>query len=147
MMKTQSMSISEFLHGKETEPFSAKVERHFNKYGTIYKVAGVTVLILISAIPLGGGSVTAFASSGIDIEARKLYRELIGLGKWVIVFKGGFDILKMIGTGDLDSAKKSFFGYLLTYLLLLGLPYGLDKVDDIFNSVSAKTTVAPGGWE
>src|SRR5574342_1210989 len=99
-MKTESMSISEFLHGKAPEPFSAKVERHFKKYGMVYKIAGVTTLILISAIPLGGGSVTAFASSGIDIEARKLYRELIGLGKWVIVFKGGFDILKMIGTGE-----------------------------------------------
>ena len=135
-MKTETMSISEFLHGKETEPFSAKVERHFKKYGMVYKVAGVTAVILISAIPLGGGAVTAFASSGIDVEAAKLYKELIGIGKWIIVFKGGFDTLKMIGNGDFDSAKKSFFGYLLTYLFLLGLPYGLDKVDQVFASVS-----------
>jgi hypothetical protein len=138
-MRTESMSISEFMHGRQTDPFSAKVERHFKKYGMIYKVAGVTLIILTSSL----GS-HAFAASGIDIEASKLYKELIGIGKWIIVFKGGFDILKMIGSGDLESAKKSFFGYLLTYLLLLGLPYGLDKVDDIFNSVSATTT---GGWE
>jgi hypothetical protein len=138
-MRTESMSISEFMNGPKAEPFSAKVERHFKKYGMIYKVAGVTLIILTSGL----GS-HAFAASGIDTEARKLYRELIGIGKWIIVFKGGFDILKMIGSGDLDSAKKSFFGYLLTYLLLLGLPYGLDKVDDIFNSVSATTT---GSWE
>jgi hypothetical protein len=138
-MRTESMSISEFMNGREPEPFSVKVERHFKKYGMIYKVAGVTLIILTSGL----GS-HAFAASGIDTEARKLYRELIGIGKWIIVFKGGFDILKMIGSGDLDSAKKSFFGYLLTYLLLLGLPYGLDKVDDIFNSVSATTT---GSWE
>ena len=146
-MKTQSMSISAFLGGQyakqEKEPFSIKVERHFKKYGFVYKVVGATVILIIA----GGGFDYAFASSGIDREATKLYKELIGIGKWIIVFKGGFDILKMIGSGDLDSAKKSFFGYLLTYLLLLGLPYGLDKVDDIFNSVSAKTTVAPGGWE
>jgi hypothetical protein len=136
-MRTESMSISEFMNGPKAEPFSAKVERHFKKYGMVYKVAGVTAILVMS------GDV-AFAASGIDTEARKLYRELIGIGKWIIVFKGGFDILKMIGSGDLDSAKKSFFGYLLTYLLLLGLPYGLDKVDDIFNSVSATTT---GSWE
>lgn len=137
-MRTETVgTVSEFLRKQEAEPFSAKVERHFKKYGRIYKVAGVTAVLIMT------GDV-AFASSGIDIEARKLYRELIGIGKWIIVFKGGFDILKMIGSGDLDSAKKSFFGYLLTYLLLLGLPYGLDKVDDIFNSVSATTT---GSWE
>jgi hypothetical protein len=137
-MRTESMSISEFMHGRQTEPFSAKVERHFKKYGMVYKVAGVTAILVMT------GDV-AFAASGIDTEASKLYKELIGIGKWIIVFKGGFDILKMIGSGDLESAKKSFFGYLLTYLLLLGLPYGLDKVDDIFNSVSATTTT--GGWE
>lgn len=136
-MRTESMSISEFLNGRQSEPFTAKVERHFKKYGMVYKVAGVTAILIMT------GDV-AFASSGIDIEASKLYKELIGIGKWIIVFKGGFDILKMIGSGDLESAKKSFFGYLLTYLLLLGLPYGLDKVDAIFNSVSATTT---GSWE
>jgi hypothetical protein len=138
-MKTESMSISEFMNSQYAEPFSAKVERHFKKYGMVYKIAGVTLIILTSSL----GS-HAFAASGIDIEASKLYKELIGIGKWIIVFKGGFDILKMIGSGDLESAKKSFFGYLLTYLLLLGLPYGLDKVDDIFNSFSATTT---GSWE
>jgi len=129
-MRTESMSISEFMRGREPEPFSAKVERHFKKYGMVYVTAGVTALMLTS----GGGAV--YASSGIDVEAAKLYKELIGIGKWIIVFKGGFDTLKMIGNGDLDSAKKSFFGYLLTYLFLLGLPYGLDKVDQVFASVS-----------
>jgi hypothetical protein len=141
-MKVQTVgTISEFLH-REKEPFSAKVERHFKKYGMVYKVAGVTLIILTSGL----GS-HAFAASGIDIEARKLYRELIGLGKWVIVFKGGFDILKMIGTGDLESAKKSFFGYLLTYLFLLGLPYALDKVDGIFDHLNTVPTTSTGGWE
>jgi hypothetical protein len=126
------MSISEFLHGKETEPFSVKFERHINKYGLVYKVAGVSLILIAS-----GGS--ALAAGSLDIEAGKLYKELIGIGKWVIAFKGGFDTLKMIGNGDFDSAKKSFFGYLLTYLFLLGLPYGLDKLDDLFNRISTPT--------
>jgi hypothetical protein len=131
-MKTEVMSISEFLH-REKEPFSVKVERHFKKYGMVYKVAGITIIFLT------GVEISAFASSGIDVEARKLYKELLGIGKWIIVFKGGFDTLKMIGNGDFDAAKKSFFGYLLTYLFLLGLPYGLDKVDGIFDKISTPT--------
>jgi hypothetical protein len=130
-MKTQVVgSVSEFLNGRQVEEsLGAKVERHINKYGSFYRVGAVTAIILLS------GS-HALAAGTIDIEAAKLYKELVGIGKWVIVFKGGFDTLKMIGSGDIDSAKKSFFGYLLTYLFLLGLPYGLDKVDQVFAGVS-----------
>src|SRR5574342_581737 len=142
-MKTESMSISEFLHGKTHEPFSAKVERHFKKYGMVYKIAGVTAIILISAIPLGGGSITAFASSGIDTEARKLYIEIVKIGKWIIIFKGAIDIIKSLGEGDNASAKKTFITSLLTFLILLGLPYGMDKISEIFDSISATTTTAP----
>lgn len=130
-MKTEAMSISQFLH-REKEPFSIKVERHFKKYGMVYKVAGVTIILLTT----GSG---VFASSGIDVEARKLYKEMMNIARWIIAFKGGFDTLKMIGNGDFDSAKKSFFGYLLTYLFLVLLPFGLDKIDGIVSHATAPT--------
>jgi hypothetical protein len=144
-MKVQTVgSISEFLHRRE-EPFSVKAERHFKKYGTAYRIAGVTAVLLISVIPLGGGSVTAFASSGIDIEARKLYIEIVKIGKWIIIFKGAIDIIKALGDGDNSSAKKTFISSLLTFLILLGLPYGMDKVSEIFDRVSPPTT-STRGW-
>lgn len=131
MKKIEVLSINEFLKGgKQKEPFNEKIERHFKKYGFVYKVAGVTIILLTSGI---GGA--AFASNGIDVPARKLYSEIVGVGKWVIVFKGGIDTIKSIGNGDFDAAKKSFFSYLLTYLFLLGLPYGMDKVDEVFHSI------------
>ena len=126
-------SISEFLRGREPEPFSAKVERHFRKYGTVYKIAGVTVIFLLS------GS-SALAAGSIDIEARKLYIELVKIGKWVIIFKGAIDIIKALGDGDNASAKKTFITSLLTFLILLGLPYGMDKIGEIFDNISAATT-------
>jgi hypothetical protein len=136
-MKVQTVgSVSEFLRKQEAESFSAKVERHFKKYGTAYRIAGVTAVLLISVIPLGGGSVTAFASSGIDIEARKLYRELVNVGKWIIIFKGAIDILRALGDGDTGAAKKTFISSVLTFLILLGLPFGLDKVTAIFEKVT-----------
>jgi hypothetical protein len=128
-MKVQTVgSVSEFLHRKE-EPFSAKVERHFKKYGMVYKVAGVTLIILAS-----GG--TALAASAIEPEARKLYRELVNVGKWIIIFKGAIDILRALGDGDTGSAKKTFISSVLTFLILLGLPFGLDKVTAIFEKVT-----------
>jgi hypothetical protein len=132
-MKTEVMSVSQFLNRKE-EPFSAKVERHFRKYGTIYKVAGITVILI------AGFDASVFASSGIDVEARKLYLELVKIGKWVIIFKGAIDIIKSLGEGDNAAAKKTFITSLLTFLILLGLPYGMDKIGEIFDSMSAATT-------
>jgi hypothetical protein len=134
-MKVQTVgSVSEFLR-MEVEPFSVKVERHFKKYGTAYKIAGVTVILLMSAIPLGGGSVTAFASSGIEAGAEKLYSKLLSVGKWIIIFKGGFDIIKNMASGDFDSAKKGFISYLVVYVFLFGLPWAMDEVDTIFKEL------------
>jgi hypothetical protein len=135
-MKVQTVgSIGEFLH-REEEPFSIKAERHFKKYGTAYRIAGVTVILLMSAIPLGGGSVTAFASSGIEIGAEKLYAKLLSVGKWVIIFKGGFDIIKNMASGDFDSAKKGFISYLVVYVFLFGLPWAMNEVDGIFKELN-----------
>jgi hypothetical protein len=122
------------MKGREPEPFSAKVERHFKKYGTIYKVAGITVILI------AGFDASVFASSGIDTEARKLYIELVKIGKWVIIFKGAIDIIKSLGDGDNAAAKKTFITSLLTFLILLGLPYGMDKINEIFDNMSAATT-------
>ena len=132
-MRTEVMSVSEFLNSQKEEPFSVKVERHFRKYGTVYKIAGVTVIFLLS------GS-SALAAGSIDVEARKLYIELVKIGKWVIIFKGAIDIIKALGDGDNASAKKTFITSLLTFLILLGLPYGMDKIGEIFDNISAATT-------
>ena len=135
-MRTESMSINQFLRGKEkAEPFSVKIDRHFKKYGFVYKVVGSTALIIVA----GGGLDYAFAAGtgSIDRAGRKLYITLVNIGKWIIIFKGGVDIIKALGNGDIDHAKKTFFGHLLTYLFLLGLPYGMDKVDEIYTEVTS----------
>lgn len=97
------------------------------------KVVGTTAIILVA----GGGFDYAFATSGIDVEAKKLYHELAGIGKWIIIFKGGIDMVKSVGNGDFDGAKKHFLSYLLIYLALLGLPYGMDKVDTVFQNLQS----------
>jgi hypothetical protein len=123
-MKVQTVgSVSEFLR-REEEPF----KRHFKKYGAVYKAAGISLILLSS-----GG--TALASTGIEAGARTLYYELANIGKWIIIFKGGIDVVKAIGEGDVSTIKKAILTSLLSYLLLLGLPYGMDRVGELFDKV------------
>ena len=141
-IRTETMSISEFLNGKEKEPFSAKVERHFKKYGIVYKIVGATAVIFIA----GGGFDYAFAAgTGIEVGAQQLYRKLLSLGKWIIIFKGGFDIIKRMTDGDFDGAKKGFLSYLIVYIFLLGLPWAMNQVDALFNGITTPTSGSPEG--
>jgi hypothetical protein len=129
-MKVQTVgSVSEFLRKQEAEPFSAKVERHFKKYGFVYKAAGISIILLTS-----GG--TVLASSGIEAGAAQLYSKLLSIGKWIIIFKGGFDIIKNMASGDFDSAKKGFISYLVVYVFLFGLPWAMNEVDSIFKELN-----------
>jgi hypothetical protein len=129
-MKVQTVgSISEFLRRQEAEPFSVKVERHIKKYGVVYKAAGISIILLAS-----GG--TALASSGIEAGAAQLYSKLLSIGKWIIIFKGGFDIIKNMASGDFDSAKKGFISYLVVYVFLFGLPWAMNEVDSIFRELN-----------
>jgi hypothetical protein len=130
-MKNQSMSIKEFMNPelRISESKMEKLERHLEKYGTVYKVAGLSILVL--TVPH-----FAFASTGgFEFGAEKLYKQLLRVGKWIIIFKGGFDILKNMSNGDMDAAKKSFLGYAVTYSFLWGLPYIMDSIDGLFKDM------------
>lgn len=134
----ETMSVREFMSGrKEETAWAEKVARHFEKYGMVYKIAGSTVVILMA----GGGFDYAFAASAmtptaLDREFYGIYREIIRFGKWLIVIKGGLDIIKSVGNGDFESAKKHGISYVLIYILLLALPFGMQKVDAIFSRLS-----------
>jgi hypothetical protein len=125
-MKTKVVgSISEFLNPKP-------VKSHWEKYGFAYKVVGTTVIILVA----GASFDYAFASSGIEDGAQRLYDKLLSVGKWVIIFKGGFDIIKFTAAGDFEGAKKGLLSYLLIYIFLFGLPWAMDEIDAIFKDLT-----------
>jgi hypothetical protein len=130
LAKTYSMSIKEFMGGQyPTE--ENKLVTHFKKHGQTYiKVAGLTAIVLTAP------HYFAFASSGIDVGAEKLYKQLIGVGKWIIIFQGGFKVIQACGQEDFDKAKKSLIGYVLTYLFLLGLPFIMDEIDTVFSTIT-----------
>lgn len=94
---------------------------------TMIRVAGITIVLL--AIPH-----TAFAATGIDVGAERIYRKLINVGKWVIIVKGGIDTIKSVTEGDMQAAKKNFLGYLVTYGILWALPWGMKEIENLFQS-------------
>ncbi|WP_172369547.1 hypothetical protein [Sporosarcina jiandibaonis] len=78
----------------------------------------------------------AFADTVIDEEARKLYYgEFIGIAKWILVGKGGWDVVHKALKDDFEGAKKSFLQYLICFAALMGLPWALGKVESIFSGM------------
>jgi hypothetical protein len=133
-MKTEVLSISQFLH-REKEPFQVKVERHFKKYGFVYRVVGTTIFVFA----VSGGFDIAFAADGlIDKEGRTLYKELIiGMGRWLILGRGAWEIISAVLKQDFEGAKKNVIGYSIAYAFLLALPHLFDKIDGLFERFGA----------
>lgn len=76
---------------------------------------------------------TVFASSGIEDKARSIYFDkFIGIAKWVIIGKGGWDIVTRTLKEDFDGAKRSILQYMMIFAVLMGLPWGLGMIEDVF---------------
>lgn len=108
-----------------------KITKSAMKKETLIKVAGISLILLIG---LPG---TSHAATGIDAVADKLYKKLLNVGKWIIIMKGGIDTIQSAIQGDVQSAKKNFLGYLLVYVVLWALPWGLKQVDVVFADMGA----------
>lgn len=74
-----------------------------------------------------------FANDGLDTVARKFYFDnFIGIAKWIIVGKGGWDIVSRTMKEDFDGAKRGILQYMLIFAVLMGLPWALEQVEVIF---------------
>lgn len=119
-MRQERINFRKFVKGEYRK------SSHWQKYGFAYKVAGSVVILATT------GADVSFAASAIDAKANVLYYKILDVGKWIIIFKGGIDTIKSVSAGDFDAAKKHFFSYLIVYLLLLALPFGMNEVDKLF---------------
>jgi len=96
--------------------------------GTLIKVFGITFIVMAG---LPNSTFAAAAGTGIDAGADKVYKKLLLIAKWVIIFKGGIDTIKSVAEGDLAAAKKNFLGYGVTYAILWGLPWMMKEIDKL----------------
>jgi hypothetical protein len=129
----KGMTIREFLHREEIS-FTEKAKRHIKKNKSFYiTVAGYTIFFICA----GSFDVSAAGQMDIDGKGKQLYTKLVlGVGKWIVMFKGAFDIVQSAMAGDLASVKTKMIGYLLIFLALLGLPWAFDQVQDLIDSAN-----------
>lgn len=133
MKKVQKIPFVDFVQRSYiSESFVKKAKRHIAKNKSFYiTISGYTVFFLLCA----DGSV--FASSGIDIGARKMYTKVCAIGKWAIVVKGGLDVINTVMTGDMGSLKSKIISYIVAFCSLMGLPWLLDQVEVLFNEAQS----------
>jgi hypothetical protein len=127
-MKKETMTIKEFM----SRDFKAEREERNKKiFKTSIKVAATSTILVF------GFDTLAFATDGnaIDQKANSIYAKLLLIGKWVIIIKGAMDTINNMLKGDNDSAKKSFLGYLLVYVILHGFPWAMNEVDNMFKEI------------
>lgn len=66
-------------------------------------------------------------------KAEKLYFDkFMSLAKWVIIIKGGWDIISKTLKEDFEGAKKCIVQYMVVFITLMGLPHALNFVEDFF---------------
>lgn len=116
----------------DTRMIRKDIARKLTSRGTLVKIAGIT-FVLLTALP----DVSFAQGTGIDVGAKKLYVRLIGVGKWVIIVKGGIDTIKAVAEGDFQAGKKNFLGYVLTYAILWALPWAFGEVEKLFTEMEA----------
>lgn len=138
MKKIQRYSIHEFMKGQlDQEHFIQKARKHIAKNSTFYiTVGGMTIFFLFCGFD---GSALAAGSTGIDRGMSEMYKKLLSVGKWVLVIKGAIDVIQSVTSGDFETAKKRSLGYLLSFLILLGLPWAFGEMEKLFDGLSAET--------
>jgi hypothetical protein len=103
-----------------------RMSDHVKNNKSVYLQAGI---MAAGAIVLSPDTTIA---AGIDVGGQRIYSKLISIGKWVIIIKGGIDIIQTVSNGDFESARKHFMQYLLIYGTLFALPWGLDEIEGLF---------------
>lgn len=126
----KTMNISDFVrNGWQEETTIQKFIVHLERNKIKYRVIGMAIILFV------GFESSAFASTGIDAGAKKLYTRIIGVGKWIIIIKGGMDVIKSSLDGDFMNSKTKVLGYVLTYALLWVLPWAFDEVEKLFSDM------------
>lgn len=112
------------------------IVEHIDRHKIVYRIGAITITLLLG---MGVGEALAAATTtsttGIDVGAERLYMKLVRIGKWVIIIKGAFDTITATVQGDFITARKSALSYLLVYVILLGLPWGFNQVESLFEGM------------
>lgn len=91
-----------------------------------------TSMVLTSAVYFNL-DVTAYANNFTAKAEDFYFGTFMNIAKWVIIIKGGWDVIAKALKEDFEGAKKSVVQYLVVFSVLMGLPWALEMVEDIFS--------------
>lgn len=153
-MRKKVINFNKFMAGSfRDEPSKAqRIIVHIKKNKKVYiriglMTASICFTIIHPAFAAGGiptpmdvtDTIASTNGSDINREGWEIYSQLLSIGKWVIVVKGGFEIIKATLSSDYEKAKKGFISYLLAYVFLLILPTAMDRVDGIISHLNHRS--------
>src|SRR5690606_25778005 len=122
-MRTETINFRDFMKGNVPAP-KPMVSKKFI----------ITTCLIAGALVFGIIDPASAATATLDEKAKDLYfKKFLGIDKWIIVGKGGWDTVNKTIKEDFDGAKKSFLQYLLVFGILYALPFGLDQVESVFS--------------
>lgn len=130
-MKMEIINFNDFVNRKHVPDSENKVVKFAKKH----KWAVAKACLITGAIVLGFDH-EVFAATGLEDKAKELYfGKFLGVAKWIIIGKGGWDTVNKMLNEDFDGAKRGFIKYLVIFAILFGLPYGLDQVQEVFSGM------------
>lgn len=115
----------------ESSSLTSRIQDHFSRNQQVY----LNAAIALAALGLGADMDAHAEVNILDVKADQVYGKLADVGKWVIIFKGGSDVIGSMTDGDLGRMKKRVIGYVIGYVVLLFLPWGFDQIDAFFKSI------------
>lgn len=123
-----TMNIPDFVrYGWQEETMIHSLFAHLDRHKIKYRIIGTAIILFI------GFSSIADASTGIDVGAKKLYKKILNVGKWIIIIKGAFDVIKCGMDGDGPGVKSKLISYSVTYASLWALPWLFNEIDNLFS--------------
>ena len=117
--------------GKVVSPVHSTVPNRDRSAGA--KIAkGVLLTSLLTGAAFLSLDDPAYASDITRKAERFYFGTFMTIAKWVIIIKGGWDIVTKTLKEDFEGAKRSVVQYLMVFAVLMGLPYALEMVEDLF---------------
>ena len=106
-------------------------DKHKELIVKITNISAMTGILLLS-----GGGIDVFASEpSINSKMEDLYYgKFIWIAMWILIGKGGWDIVHKSIKEDFEGAKKSTLQYILVFAALFALPTALKAVQEIFRT-------------
>lgn len=106
---------------------------HLKRHGHIYLRTGAVLTTLV--ITQSTEAQALMEGGGIDAGGMAIYKQIVKVGKWIIVIKGAITIIQEVSAGDFESAKTTFMKHLIIFASLLALPWGMDMIEQTFSDM------------